>query len=130
MPAINSNGRAAPTFDLTTSTIDGLNLKPVGDGVTSFATVGGRNALKLGTSSGNGYAYFDVDDGYMFNGSASNAAVSVEYYDQGYGYFYVDFDALDSASGTARHSFGPTTSYFSNNGRPQLSRNLVAHCCP
>jgi hypothetical protein len=106
---VNFNAGANPSAN-------GLDVKSAGDGVVSFSTDFGRTAVKVSSASNSptaGNIYFDVDNAYMSNGSPSDAAIDVTYYDSGYGFFYIVYDALPS--GGFLDSFGPSTAYQTNN---------------
>lgn len=69
----------------------------------------GRTAVKASSA---GELYFAVDDAFVSRGSVRDAVVEVSYYDRGFGFFYLVYDATASAS---QQSFGPTTDYQANN---------------
>lgn len=72
------------------STANGLTLMNVSDGVTSQVTQGGRSTIQVSSS---GYAYFDVDNTFMYQGNYKDATIEVSYFDQGYGFFYLQTDS-------------------------------------
>lgn len=98
------------TFDLSKNPASsGLTIRPTGDGVSTVVTGSagfGRSALKV---SPEGNIYIDVDDTYM--GSQTEATVEVSYYDKGFGFFYINYDA----QGGFKDSYGPSSNYQSNN---------------
>src|SRR5262245_42960931 len=57
----------------------------------NIATTTTKDGSVAAVSSGNSL-FFRVDAGYM-SPADRDAAVTVEYYDQGYGYFYINYDA-------------------------------------
>jgi hypothetical protein len=69
----------------------------------------GRTAVKVSSA---GELYFAVDDPFLSRGSARDAVVEVSYYDGGFGFFYLVYDATGS---TRQQSFGPSTDYQANN---------------
>ena len=101
-------GRTEPVaFDINDSSATGLQLKSGGDGVVSFTTdcggvVCGRTAVKVSSA---GYAYLDVDNGYIANGTPGDAQVEVRYFDNGFGFFYLNYDAQPGSTPTFKDSF-------------------------
>jgi hypothetical protein len=69
----------------------------------------GRPASRVSSA---GELFFAVDDAFIYRGSYGDAFVDVSYYDKGFGFFYLVYDATASRS---QQSFGPTTNYQSNN---------------
>src|SRR5207253_5386813 len=69
----------------------------------------GRTAVKV---SSTGDLYFGVDDAFAYRGSVGDVAVDVSYFDRGFGFFYLVYDATNSAS---QQSFGPNTNYLASN---------------
>lgn len=94
-----------PDFSTATSvsfeapaTANGLALKSLADGVVTPTSEYGRPAIRL---SPQGRAYFDVDDTFAKDGSVSEVAVTVVYYDQGYGTFTLHYDSTSSLASSA-----------------------------
>jgi hypothetical protein len=95
------------TFDLSKKPAsNGLTIKPAGDGVSTVVNANGRNAVQV---SPEGNVYVDVDDTYM--ASNNEAMVEVSYFDKGFGFFYINYDATSGF----KDSFGPSTDYLVNN---------------
>lgn len=106
---------ASVSYDLSRNpAANGLQLRPFGDGVTTVtsATNDGRAAVKVSSA---GYMYFDVDDGFIFQGSSPDAQVEVSFFDKGYGFFYLVYDGLPATTSSERNSFGPDVGYSANN---------------
>jgi hypothetical protein len=70
---------------------DGLTLKSASG--PTITTDFGRTAAKVSPDVGAGYLWFDVDYAYMPNGTAADAQIEVSYFDRGYSYFYIVYDA-------------------------------------
>jgi hypothetical protein len=65
----------------------------------------GRPASRVSSA---GELFFAVDDAFIYRGSYGDAFVDVSYYDKGFGFFYLVYDATASRN---QQSFGPTTNY-------------------
>lgn len=111
--SLRPTAAASVTYDSAQNPASsGLYLKPTGAGITSITRDFGRTAIKVSTA---GNAYFDVDDGYIFQGNTGEVEIAVTFYDKGFGFFYINYDALPSSATTFKDSFGPTTLYQANN---------------
>jgi hypothetical protein len=86
---------------------EGLTLRAVGSATRS--TEFGRTASRVSSA---GELFFAVDDALIHRGSYRDAFVDVSYYDKGYGFFYLVYDATASSN---QQSFGPSVHYQSNN---------------
>ena len=86
---------------------EGLALRSASSAVRT--TDFGRPAARVSSA---GELYFGVDDGLIYRGNYRDAFVDVSYYDKGFGFFYLVYDATNS---TSQQSFGPSTHYQSNN---------------
>jgi hypothetical protein len=106
------SGRESNTVTWTAGPSDaglasGVTLRSVSS--TTRTSDFGRTAVKVSTA---GELYFAVDDAFLNRGSLRDAAVDVSYFDKGFGFFYLVYDATGS---TRQQSFGPSTDYQSNN---------------
>lgn len=101
----------------------GLRLKRVGEGAdVATVALGGRTGLSV---SSQGQMFFDVDDTFIKDGMSGgqpvgDVAVEVSYFDQGYGFFYLQYDsdaslAPDAVQRAFWQSFGPSFDLQSNN---------------
>jgi hypothetical protein len=118
-----SFGGAGSVSFTAPSTEQGLRLRKVGEGAdVATVTLGGRTGVSV---SSLGQMFFDVDDTFIREGMsggqpATEVAVEVSYYDQGYGFFYLQYDstaslATDAIAQAFWPSFGPTFDLQSNN---------------
>ncbi|MBI2321590.1 MAG: DUF5010 domain-containing protein, partial [Chloroflexi bacterium] len=101
----------------------GLRLKKVGEGAdVPTVALGGRTGLSV---SSQGQMFFDVDDTFIKDGlsggqPAGEVAVEGSYFDQRYGFFYLQYDsdaslAADAVQRAFWQSFGPSFDLQSNN---------------
>jgi hypothetical protein len=100
-----SSSDPRPSFGTATSVsfqaptaANGLTLKSIADGIVTQTSEYGRPAIRL---SPQGRAYFDVDDTFAKDGSVDEVAVTVVYYDQGYGTFTLHYDSTSSLATSA-----------------------------
>jgi hypothetical protein len=124
------------TVDLGSPDVaDGLTHVSEGDGHTAPATAAGRicrtNVVPADVGSPcnpcrDGYMYFAVDDGLVFQGSLPAVTISFDYFDEGTGSFDLHYDgdlsqwssgptvALTGTNTWNRGSFTVTDAYFGN----------------
>ncbi|MDO8586135.1 MAG: DUF5010 C-terminal domain-containing protein, partial [Armatimonadota bacterium] len=88
-----SRGADAVSIDLGSPDVeDGINHISTGDGDTVPWSVGGHNCRENATTADN-YMYFNVTDGYAFQGSRPNLNITFDYYDLGTGTMGLNYDA-------------------------------------
>jgi len=121
------NDSGAVSVDLGASDIEaGLSRVDTGDGRTTAVDVGGRSARKNTDPASDFYMYFDVSDGFAFEGRRPEAFITVDYFDAGTGTLTLQYDSLGSPfenggsvalRGTntwKSHTFHVTDAYFGN----------------
>ncbi|MDP2727220.1 MAG: hypothetical protein Q8P59_06720, partial [Dehalococcoidia bacterium] len=92
----------------TSSNRQGLYPAYAGDGHTTADNSLGRSAVQVPS---NNYAYFNVDDSYVYQDiSYTFASIQVSYYDGGTGQFVVEYDASSGAPGYSSYPVGYTNS--------------------
>lgn len=90
---------SASSVTWSPSTENGIGLAiGFGDGYPGSVTAGGRSAFQVSSS---GYAYFDVADSYLSSSNTStydSAEVTVSYFDNAYGRFFLTYDSTQDNS--------------------------------
>ncbi len=96
---------------------DGLRVVTVADNLVTPLVI--TDSLGLARSatqvSASGYAFFNVNDSYIYNGNYGYATVEVTYFDQGYGFFYLTYDSNSSLAGDPAASQSFDLNLQSNN---------------
>ncbi len=104
----------------------GMTHVPVGDGDTTPIDIGGRTARRNVDPPSDSFFYFEVSDGFAFDGNRPEKAITVEYWDAGSGTLTLQYDSSGSAyrdGGTVAltgtntwksHTFRVSDAYFGN----------------
>jgi serine/threonine-protein kinase len=72
-----------------------LQVEDTGDGITAPAEIGGKEArVTMPNRTLGRFIYFDVDDDFLFSQRA-HLRVTVEYYDQGDGTVFLEYDSME-----------------------------------
>ncbi len=125
-------GSGPVSVDLGSPDIEsGLANVIVGDGDTTAADIGGRTARRNLAPASDAYFYFDVADGFVFEGDRPEKRITIEYWDGGTGALTLQYDAsgsiyksggsvaLTGSSTWKSHTFQVSDAFFGNrqNGR-------------
>ncbi|HLE21079.1 MAG TPA: DUF4038 domain-containing protein [Vicinamibacteria bacterium] len=104
----------------------GMAQVAVGDGNTTPVDIGGRSARRNLDPASDSYFYFEVSDGFAFEGDRPEKHITVEYWDGGSGALALQYDASGSVyrnggtialAGTntwKSHTFRVSDAYFGN----------------
>jgi chitodextrinase len=116
-----------PYIDLGTTDACAAITHPMpSDGDTIAASIGGRDCRRNLVAGSDNYFYFQVDDGYAYQGSKPNLDITIDYYDTGTGSLVLQYDAASASykSGTSvtltgsntwkQYTFQVTDAYFGN----------------
>jgi hypothetical protein len=77
--------------------VRGLIAKNVGDGETEPAAIGGRDCRKNLAPASDHYLYLCIEDDWAYQGSLTEAWITLEYYDVGTGYLRLDYDGSSAS---------------------------------
>lgn len=88
-----ASGRAADIDLGTTNVGHGIVLRDGGDGHTAPATIGSVDCRGNVNPAADFYFYFSVDDGFCFDGTRPDLAVTVEYWDAGTDWMTLQYDS-------------------------------------
>jgi hypothetical protein len=108
-PAFSADRSTVSTTLGHDDTIDGLRqLRGVGDGPTREDTLGGKECLSM-TSNGSPtrYMYFNVNNEFIYARPAE-VEVTVEYFNNGTGWFALEYDSSDFSAGPLEGRFKMT----------------------
>ncbi len=112
----------------TTDIVNGINLVTVGDGNTTPATIANRGCRRNTNPAANDhYIYFNVVDGFAYQGNRPSVTVTFDYHDGGTGVVTLEYDSLSNgayqnAGSVAlagkdtwkQYTFNLTDAYFGN----------------
>jgi len=91
----------------------GLARVVVPDGDTTSATIGGRDARK-NLSSYDHYFYFDVSDGFAYEGSLPEVHIAADYYDSPGGQLALEYDS-PGPDGSDKYKHGDIITFTGTN---------------
>lgn len=116
-----------PYIDLgTTDACAAITHVMPSDGDTTAVTVGGRDCRRNLTDGSDNYMYFQVNDGYAYQGSKTKLDITIDYYDTGTGSLTLQYDSTSTAYASGgsvaltgsntwkQHTFQVTDAYFGN----------------
>ncbi len=85
----------------------GLHVKNGGDGLVESHMIGGRKCWRTRANPyGNSrYFYFDIDDRFLFDEPGAKLTVTVEYLDQGFATWRLEFDSIDVRASVREGAF-------------------------
>jgi hypothetical protein len=98
----------------------------VGDGDTTPVEIGGRSARRNLDPASDSFFYFEVSDGFAFEGNQPEMSITVDYWDGGSGALTLEYDASGSVYGNGgtvaltgtntwkSHTFPVNDAFFGN----------------
>ncbi|MBM4001016.1 MAG: hypothetical protein FJ297_15995 [Planctomycetes bacterium] len=84
----------------------GLVLQPAEDGLVRTAELGGRPCRRSESSRFQGkYLYFNADDGFLFDEPGVALRIEIEYFDEGFESFSLEYDSTDAGASVLEGAF-------------------------
>ena len=84
----------------------GITLKNSGDGLMEPVDLAGRKCWRTRQSEyGGKYVYFDLDDSFLFDEEDATLLLEIEYLDNGFGSFVLEFDSTNAKASVREGAF-------------------------
>jgi len=86
----------------------GITLQNLGDGLVNSCDVDGRKYWRTKENPHGGrYVYFDLDDTFLFDEEGATLTVQIEYLDDHFDAFTLEYDSVDPAASAGEGAFKP-----------------------